>query len=117
MSDFVRHAVELLAPLGTVSARRMFGGWGLYADGLFFAIVADDVLYLKADGTNRPEFEARGLEPFRPFPGKPTAMPYYPPPDEALEEPEALLPWARSALDAARRAAARGQASRVRRRS
>ncbi|WP_207481375.1 TfoX/Sxy family protein [Arenibaculum pallidiluteum] len=92
----------MLAPLGDVTARRMFGGWGLRCGGLFFAIVSDDVLYLKADDVTRARFEAEGLEPFRPMADRP-ALPYYPPPDDALEDPEALLPWARLAVEAARR--------------
>jgi DNA transformation protein len=90
----------------------MFGGWGLRSDGLFFAIVADDALYLKADDLTRPRFEEAGLHPFRPHPDRPTAMPYYPPPDEAMDGPEALLPWARLALEAARRAGPRPSRSR-----
>src|SRR3989441_13353797 len=50
-----------------VRARSMFGGVGIYAGDLFFALVADDALYLKGDDASRPEFEARGMSPFRPF--------------------------------------------------
>lgn len=92
----------------------MFGGWGLRLDGLFFAIVADDVLYLKTDDVTRPRFEEAGLHPFRPHPDRPSSMPYHPPPDEAMDGPEALLPWARLAIEAARRAGARRRKARVR---
>ena len=63
-SDLVDHCLELLAPLGAVRARRMFGGHGLYCDDLFFALIASDRLYLKADAQSQPAFEGAGCEPF-----------------------------------------------------
>lgn len=93
--------------MGDVRARRMFGGYGLSIDGVTFALIADDALYLKADDLNRASFAELGLEPFRPFPDKPTALSYYPPPDSALDDADELLPWARSGFEAALRAAAR----------
>jgi DNA transformation protein len=59
MSDFIPFVQELLESWGTVSARRMFGGHGLYHEGLMFAIVMDNRLYLKVDALNRPDFEAQ----------------------------------------------------------
>jgi len=61
---FAEYVVELLAPLGRVAARRMFGGHGIYCDGVMFALIADDVLYFKADDVNRPALEQAGAEPF-----------------------------------------------------
>ena len=61
---FAAHCLELLAPLGAVRARRMFGGHGLYVDALFIALIADDRLYLKADADSRPLFERAGCAPF-----------------------------------------------------
>ncbi len=108
-SDFVRFVCEALGPLGgpggDVAWRRMFGGYGLYAHGVMFALVAWDTLYFKVDDRNRPAYEALGLEPFRPDPGKPLAMSYFPPPESALDDREELLAWARPALDAALAAA------------
>jgi DNA transformation protein len=106
MSEFVALVLEALAPLGPVAARRMFGGYGITCAGLAFALVADDVLYLKADEVNRPDFLARGLAPFKPFADKPMVMSYYPLPEEALDEPEAIRGWGESGLGAARRAEA-----------
>jgi len=103
--DFVEMALEVLSPLGEVSAKAMFGGHGVYLDGLMFALIAEDVLYLKADEANREMFEAEGLEPFRPFAHKPNyKMNYYEAPPDALEDPDDLLPWARGAFEAALRA-------------
>jgi DNA transformation protein len=85
----------------------MFGGVGVYSDGFFFALMDDDTLYLKVDDSNRTDFEARGLGPFRPFGEGGETMQYYPVPEDVLEVPEALRPWADKALDVARRARTR----------
>jgi DNA transformation protein len=103
--DYLDWLCELLAPLGTIRSKRMFGGAGLYCDELFFAIVIDDVLYLKANDESRADFEREGLEPFSyEAKGKRMSMSYYRAPDEALESPALMLPWARKALGAALRA-------------
>lgn len=98
------HALEQLRRVVPVTYKRMFGGVGIYHDGLFFALMDDDRCWLKVDDHNRPAFEARGLRPFRPFEDRDEVMSYYPVPDDALEEPDALRPWVDGALDAARRA-------------
>jgi len=104
--EYVDYLLESLAPLGRVVAKRMFGGVGLFLDGLMFAIVIDDQLWLKADDANRGEFTALDLLPFTyQRQGKPTSLSYYRAPDEALDSPHALLPWARSAFAAALRGA------------
>ncbi len=103
--EFVDYAVELLGPFGTVAARRMFGGHGIYLDDLMFAIVHDDVLWFKADEMNRAEFEAAGSEPFTySRNGKAATFSFYRVPVDALESPASTLPWARSAYAAALRA-------------
>ena len=63
-SDFVDNVLDLLGAWGGVAARKMFGGYGLYRQGLMFALVADDVLYFKVDDQNRAEFTAAGMGPF-----------------------------------------------------
>lgn len=101
-------ALAQLAQVLPVQAKAMFGGIGLYADGLFFALMDKERLYLKVDDGNRPDFEARGLGPFHPYAerGGPP-MQYYPVPEEVLDDPGELRVWAEAALDAARRAATR----------
>jgi DNA transformation protein len=108
MDELTRHCTELLAPLGTVRSRRMFGGVGLYVDELFLALIADEQLYLKADATTRPRFEAAGCEPFRyeKKGGESISMSYFRPPEETMESSALMLPWARLALEAAVRARA-----------
>lgn len=113
-SDFVQFICESLAPLGDLTVRRMFGGYGVYCDGLFFAIVADDVLYFKVDDGNRADYEALGLRPFKPSDGKPVTLSYHPPPESALDGPGELQGWARPALAAAARAAAAKKPARKR---
>lgn len=109
------HVLELLAPLGPVVAKPMFGGVGIYLGGVIFAILTrHDVLYLRSDETTRGEFEAAGAEPFQPRPG--FIMPYHEAPPEAMEDAEAMRDWAERALVAARRADAtkKGRAGRRR---
>jgi DNA transformation protein and related proteins len=90
-----------------VRARNMFGGVGLYAGDLFFALMDDDVLYFKVDGHTRARFEALGMEPFRPGGDGGEVMQYYEVPADVLEDAEALAPWATDAVEVARRARSR----------
>ena len=103
---FVEHCLELIAPFGHARARRMFGGHGVYVDGLFIGIVAADRLYLKVDATSRVRFEAAGCEPFV-YDAKShsISLGYFSVPDEALDSANAMQAWARLALEAASRAA------------
>jgi len=88
MSDFIPFVQELLEDWAPVSARLMFGGLGLYHEGLMFAIVMNNRLYMKVDDLNRPEFEALGLTPFTyPMKGKDVALSYWTAPDAIFDEP------------------------------
>jgi DNA transformation protein len=82
----------------------MFGGVGIYATDLFFALIADDAVYFKVDDSTRPDFEARGMGPFQPYGEDGEVMQYYQVPEELLEDPEALRQWVERAVGAARRA-------------
>ena len=105
--EFIDHCLELFAPLGASRARRMFGGHGLYIDDLFMALVIGERLYLKTDAQTRPLFEAAGCEPFvYDSAGKQISIAYFSAPDDAMESPPQMLPWARHALSAALRARA-----------
>jgi len=104
MSDFIPFVQELLARWGTVTARRMFGGHGLYHEGLMFAIVMNQQLFFKADAQNRPEFEALGLTPFTfSMKGKDVALSYWSAPEAVFDDASEAVRWARSAWDAAAR--------------
>ena len=109
-NDFVDYVMELLGPFGTVVARRMFGGHGVFLDGLMFAIASADTLYLKADEMNRIEFEQAGCEIFSyARKGRRATLNFFRAPEDAMESPELMLPWARTAYAAALRANAKKQ--------
>ncbi len=113
MSDeFIDYVMELLGPFGTVRTRRMFGGHGVYLDGLMFALVFDDALYLKADEMNRVEFEQAGCEMFGyARQGRRATLNFFRAPEDAMDSAQLMLPWARTAYAAALRANARKQAA------
>jgi DNA transformation protein len=101
---YLTYVLDQLRPIVPgIRVKRMFGAVGLYATDLFFAIVDDDVLYLKVDDTTRPEYEARGMPPFRPFEMH-ASMNYSQLPEEILEERETLQLWTSRAIDVALRA-------------
>ena len=100
--DFRDFVLEQLAGAGRVTPRRMFGGIGLYLDGLFFALIADDVLYFKTDDASRPRYQRAGTRPFCPYPDRPElSMGYWEVPAEVLEDAEQLAAWAREAMQVA----------------
>ena len=76
----------------------MFGGSGLYADGVFFGIIASDVLYLKVDDSTRGAYEKAGMKPFQPYPGRSGTMKYYAVPLDVVESQPELEAWARTAI-------------------
>ncbi len=84
----------------------MFGGVGVYANGLFFALIDDDTLYLKGDETLKAEFEAAGSHAFAPF-GHDKPMAYWAAPTEALDDQDFLLEWSRKSLEVAARKSAK----------
>ena len=96
---YVQYVLEQLARTGRVSSRRMFGGVGLYCDGLFFGLIDDDTLFFKVDDATRGEYEARGMKPFRPYADKPeVSMAYYTVPVDVLDDAEELVAWARRSV-------------------
>ena len=113
MSEFTDHLAELFEAFGPVTVRKMFGGHGIYRDGVMFGLVADDALYLKSDDRNRAMFESCGLPRFEYVKqGRTITVSYYLAPAEALDDPQTLDEWARSAFEAAlrgRRASGKGR--------
>lgn len=99
-SEFLDYVLEQLEPLGAVTSRRMFGGAGLYRDGLIFGLVSGDAVYFKTDETNLADYEAAGAERFDPMPERPARFSYFSVPVEVLEQPDELAAWARKALAA-----------------
>lgn len=93
------HILELLRPLGGVTARAMFGGHGLYHNGKMFAIVVEGELYFKVTDATRPEFEERGLKPVTyDRNGKTVAMSYWQAPAECLDDARPMVEWAKKVL-------------------
>ena len=96
---FKQFVVDLLVDFGPVTVRNMFGGAGVYADGVMFDILANDTLYLNADKTSARVFADEGMQPFtyRAEGREPIAMSYWEVPPRLLEEPRELASWAREA--------------------
>jgi DNA transformation protein len=97
---FVLEQLERVTP---VTGRAMFGGLGIYAEGMFFALIADDRLFFKVDDSTRPAFEALGMKPFRPFEDE-NAMGYYEVPADVLEDVIQLAAWVSQSVGVAARA-------------
>ena len=96
--DFIEYILDQFSVWGDVSVRKMFGGAGLYREGKVFGLIADNVLYLKVDATNRDKYVEAGSEPFKPYPTKPAMSSYYEIPPDILEDPEELIEWAHESL-------------------
>ena len=103
---------DLFSSLGPVSIRRMFGGKGIYHNGVIFAIEIRGELMLKADAETAPALAAAGSKQWiyaHARNGTSVAMPYWTVPDEAIDDPEEMGDWARQAYAAGMRAARSGE--------
>lgn len=105
-NSFLDYVLDQLSGCGSVTSRRMFGGAGLYAGDRFFAIIMDDVLYLKVDDTTRKRYERARTRPFKPYPDRSGTMQYYEVPLGVLESAADLTAWAREAIAVAKQSAA-----------
>lgn len=113
-NEFIEYLLELLQTGNSInsdhiSARAMFGGYGLYLNSvehgnIMFALVADDALYFKTDDLNRVHFDQRGLEAFKyERNNKVISMSYHEAPSEVFDDPDEMALWAGKAIDAAKR--------------
>jgi DNA transformation protein and related proteins len=104
-NEYIEYLLEQLAPLGQLRAKAMFGGYGFYCEEKFFAIVVDDILYIKADAESKADFTKLGLKPFSYSKknGTEQSMAYYPLPEEALEDAQEMMFWAKKGIAAALR--------------
>ncbi len=103
--EFLDYVLEQLSDLGEIRHRRMFGGVGIYCGELFFALIDNDTLFLKVDDSNRPDFDARGMPPFRPYPDRPDAsIGYRQAPADVLEDAAVLVAWAARSVKVASQA-------------
>ena len=102
--EYLDYLHDLFSAFAPVTTRAMFGGHGVYRDGVILAIVIDETLYLKVDDATRAAFEAEGSVPFvYEAKGKAVPMSYWTVPDEALDSPQEFRPWAQRAWEAALR--------------
>lgn len=113
MSEFAQHLKDVFRLFGPITVRRMFGGYGVYRDGLMFGLVSDETLYLKADAVNAAHFQKQGLSQFEYHrKGKVTKLSYYQAPDAVMDDCADAARWARRSFEAALRAnAAKGRGS------
>lgn len=104
-NPFTEHILDLLSHFESIEARRMFGGEGIFQNGIMFAIVDEGKLYLKTDDTNRARFEAENLPPltFSKRDGRTVTLSYHQCPDEALQRADTIAPWAELGIDASLR--------------
>jgi DNA transformation protein and related proteins len=106
--EFVAYVVELMQSIGPVRAKGMFGGHGIFLEGLMFGLIADSILYLKVNKETENEFIARGLEAFTyNKKGKEFKMSYYQAPEEVLEDDDEMNSWASKAYGVALKAASK----------
>ena len=96
--EYLEYVLDQLRCIGSVFAKRMFGAVGLYFDGLFFGLIASDVLYFKVDDSTRKEYERAGSGAFSPYGEASTSMGYYEVPVDVLEDVDKLRQWAREAV-------------------
>ncbi len=115
-AEFLR---EQLTPLGRIETRRMFGKTGVFCDGLMLGMVRDNTLYFRVDDGNRVAFkEAESFPPLNyEKKGRTIDLSFWRAPDRLIDEPDELVAWARAALAAARRVAAKRERTAPRRRS
>jgi DNA transformation protein len=101
---YIEYLHELIGPLGNISTKKMFGGHGVYCDGVIMGLVINEAFYLKVDEQTRQQFIDKGCEPFTyEMKAKRVAMSYWSVPDDAMESSEQMLPWAKLAYAAALR--------------
>ena len=101
-AEYRDYVVGQLAGLARLTSRRMFGGYGLYCDGQFFALILGDTLYFRVGDATRGDYESRGMKGFRPYAERPhLSTTYYEVPADILEDDEEIMLWARRAVAAA----------------
>ena len=107
-SEFAQYVVEQMQILGPVMAKRMFGGEGIFLDGLMIGLIGDDELYLKTDSERAGYFVGEGLEQFTYYKqGKAVKMSYHLAPEDVFDDPAVMRVWGQRAMDAALRGAAK----------
>jgi DNA transformation protein len=114
-SALIAHLMDVLRPLGGITPRRMFGGAGIFRDGVMFALISDEVLHLKADATTIPAFEAEGLGPFTygTKNGDRVLTSYWCAPEFLMDDDDEMRAWCRRAAEVAARTAVKSAPKRA----
>ena len=94
--SYLKHVMELLGPLGDVTPRVMFGGYGIFHEGKMFGLISEDILYLKVNDTNRADYEKAGSHIF------PHGISYWEAPEMLFDDPPELQKWAMVSISIAR---------------
>jgi DNA transformation protein len=102
-ASYLTFVLEQLQSLEGLAEKRMFGGVGLYAAGVFFGVIDNDTLFFKVDDTLRKRYKQRGMPPFAPLPDRPPMIGYYQVPADVLEDAETLCAWAADSMAVAAR--------------
>ena len=98
-SDFLQYVLDQLSGWGNVHVNKMFGGAALYQGELAFAMIANDMVYLKVDDTNKEKYIAAGSTPLKPFKSNVTVLSFYNIPADVLEDSDKFVVWAKESLD------------------
>lgn len=101
--DYLQFIEEQLSEFGEYDTKKMFGGMGFFRDGMMFAMIAKGIFRLKADDSNRADFEAKGMSNYQTKPGS-KGMPYWEVPADVLEDKSELAIWANKAFAVAQAA-------------
>jgi DNA transformation protein and related proteins len=97
-ASYLAFVLEQLEGLKGLAEKRMFGGVGLYAGGVFFGVIDNDTLFFKVDDTLRERYKQRGMPPFAPMADKPPMQGYYQVPADVLEDARTLCRWAADSM-------------------
>lgn len=98
-TDFLNYVLDQLAAWGDIDTKRMFGGVAFFRDGLAFAMVAKDVVYLKVDETNIDKFIAQGSTPLKPFKSDALVKSFYNVPPDVFEDSDVFIEWAKESFE------------------
>jgi len=102
--EFIEYVCEQLRGLGAVTPKKMFGGAGLYHKGIFFGLIANDILFFKVDDSNKSDYTQKKCKPFQPKGHDSYVMSYYEVPVDVLEVRDELVLWAEKSYNIAKKA-------------
>lgn len=102
-NDFLQYVLDQLSSWGNVYVKRMFGGAALFQEGLAFAMVANDIVFLKVDDTNREKYIKAGSKPLQPFKDSKTVLSFYNVPYDVFEDSDEFIEWAKESYEIQKR--------------